>query len=90
MLGLWVIWPCSLVEVYQFFDFIAALMMEAVNRLKRWYTSTRLYGAATQKTVIFLLSAVRTLNSTDIYYIPNYEYRFYTRLMLTKVITRKM
>jgi hypothetical protein len=33
---------------------------------KRWWTSTRLHGAATQKTAFFVLTAVRTSNLTKI------------------------
>jgi hypothetical protein len=61
----WVVAPCSLVEVYQCFrgpcclHHQGALMMEAAK------TSTRLHGAATQKTAIFILTAVRTSNPTS-------------------------
>jgi hypothetical protein len=37
-----------------------ALMMEGSKHLKRRLTSTRLQGAITQKTVIFILATMRT------------------------------
>jgi hypothetical protein len=73
-----VIAPFSLVEIYQRFRGLCclhhqgderlialiALMMEAARPLKRWQTSTRLRGATTQKTAIFIFTAVRTSNPT--------------------------
>jgi hypothetical protein len=40
----WVVAPCSLVDFYYYFF---------------WYKSGRLHGATTQKTAIFVLTAVR-------------------------------
>jgi hypothetical protein len=56
----WVVAPCSLVEVYQ----AIALMIEAARTsetLVNFYQTTRRY---TQKTAIFVLTAVRTSNPT--------------------------
>jgi hydroxyacyl-ACP dehydratase HTD2-like protein with hotdog domain len=39
-------------------------MMEAAWPLKHWLTSTRLHSATTQKTEIFILTAVKTSNPT--------------------------
>jgi N-acetylmuramic acid 6-phosphate (MurNAc-6-P) etherase len=39
---------------------LIALMMEAVRTSETLVTSTRLHGATTQKTAIFILTAVRT------------------------------
>jgi hypothetical protein len=69
----WVVEPCSLVEVYRRFRrpcaFIIrsmiALMMEAARTSETLVTSTRLHGATTQKTAIFVLTAVRTSNPTN-------------------------
>jgi hypothetical protein len=44
---------------------LIALMMEAARTSETLETSTRLHGATTQKTAIFVLIAVRTSNSTS-------------------------
>jgi hypothetical protein len=68
----WVLAPCSLVEVCQRFRGPCCLYhlgddsSRQQGPLKRWQTSTRLHGATTQKTAIFVLTAVRTSN-------PNYK-----------------
>jgi hypothetical protein len=51
----WVVAPCSLVEVYQRFRGPCCLPHQGV----------RLHGATTQKTAIFVLTAVRTSNPTQ-------------------------
>jgi hypothetical protein len=51
----WVVAPCSLVEVYIHFRGGWYLHHQGDQQ-----TSTRLQGAATQKTVIFILAALRT------------------------------
>jgi hypothetical protein len=56
----WVVAPCSLVDVYQRF---IALMMEAA-RTSETLVTTKLHGATTQKTAIFVLTAVRISNPT--------------------------
>jgi hypothetical protein len=45
MAVIWGVAPCGLVEVY--------------HRFKRWWTSTRLYGVATQMTAIFAVASVK-------------------------------
>jgi hypothetical protein len=44
---------------------IIALMMETARTSETVVTSTRLHGATTQKTAIFVLTAVRTSNPTS-------------------------
>jgi hypothetical protein len=69
MTVLWVVTPGSLVKVHQRFrgpfclhhQGDQALMMEAAKTSEM---STRLHGVTTQKTVIFVLTAVRTSNPT--------------------------
>jgi hypothetical protein len=51
----WVVAPCSLVEVYQRFRGPCSHQQQ-----------TTLHGATTQKTAIFILTAVRTSNPTQI------------------------
>jgi hypothetical protein len=51
----WVVAPCSLVEVYQLSEVLAVSIIRAIA----------LHGAATQKTAIFVLTAVRTSNTTN-------------------------
>jgi hypothetical protein len=64
MAVLWVVAPCSLVEVYQRFRGpCCPHHQEDPEDPKRWQSSTRLHGATTQKTAIFVLTAVRTSNS---------------------------
>jgi hypothetical protein len=41
---------------------IIALMVEAASTSETSVTSTRLHGATTQKTLIFILAAMRTSN----------------------------
>jgi hypothetical protein len=48
----WVVVPCSLVEVYQRFRGLCCLHHQVVH------------GAATQKTAIFVLTAMRISNPT--------------------------
>jgi hypothetical protein len=70
----WDVAPCSHVEGDRSFrsayclhhqgDPSVALMMEAVRTLKRRFTSAWLYGATSQKTLNFILAAVRTWNLT--------------------------
>jgi hypothetical protein len=55
----WVVAPCSLVEVYQRFRGPCCLHHQGD-------ALTRLHGAATQKTAIFILTAVRTSNRTKL------------------------
>jgi hypothetical protein len=55
----WVVAPCSLVEVYQRFRGPCCLHHQGDDG--------RLHGATTQKTAIFILTAVRTSNPTDPY-----------------------
>jgi hypothetical protein len=43
---------------------LIVLMMEAARISETLETSIRLYGATTQKTAIFVLTAVRTSNPT--------------------------
>jgi hypothetical protein len=52
----WVVVPCRLVEVYQRFRGPCCLHHQD--------DSTRRHGATTQKTTIFVLTAVRTSNPT--------------------------
>jgi hypothetical protein len=64
----WIVAPCSLVEVYQRFRGTCCLHHQGTHSspwwwrqqvpLKRWYTSTRIHGATTQKTAIFISPAV--------------------------------
>jgi hypothetical protein len=42
-----------------------AMTMEAARTSQKSVTSTRLHGAATQKTAIFILAALRTSNLTQ-------------------------
>jgi hypothetical protein len=58
MVLFWVVGPCSLVEVYQRFRGPCCLHHQG--------DSTRLHGATTRKTAIFILTAVRTWNLTEI------------------------
>jgi hypothetical protein len=69
----WVVAACSLVEFYQRFRGPCCLHHQGDHRpddggskgpLKRWYNSTRLHAATTQKTAIFILIAVKTSNPT--------------------------
>jgi hypothetical protein len=63
-IAFWDIAPYSLVEVDRSFN---ALMLEAVRTSrKRRSTTTRLYGAVSQKSLIFILAAVRTCNFTNL------------------------
>jgi hypothetical protein len=48
----WADAPCSLIEVY-----LITLMMEGTNTSE---TSSRLHGATTQKTAVFILADART------------------------------
>jgi hypothetical protein len=69
MAAFWVVTPCSLVEVYrrscclhhQGDQVNIALMMEAESTSE---TSTRIHGAATQKTATFTESFIRMLLGT--------------------------
>jgi hypothetical protein len=47
---------------------MAVFRVVAPCSLKRWQTSTRLHGATTQKTAIFVLTAVRTSNPISLYH----------------------
>jgi hypothetical protein len=58
MAVVWVVAPCSLVEIYQRFTLTCSLHHQ--NALKRQQTYTRLHGATTQKTAICFLSLART------------------------------
>jgi hypothetical protein len=74
MAVVWVVAPCSLVEVHRRFRGTCCLHYHSLPwwwrqqvLLKRRWTSTGLHGATTQKTaikVIFILAAVRTWNPT--------------------------
>jgi hypothetical protein len=59
----WDVAQCSLVSKVLTASIIA-LIMEAVSTQKRRSISTRLHGAASQKTAIFIFLAVRTCNLT--------------------------
>jgi hypothetical protein len=58
----WVVASCSLVEVYRRFRGACCLHNQG-DEFTHLYC-TRLHGAATQKTAIFILFAVRTSNPT--------------------------
>jgi hypothetical protein len=56
----WDVAPCGVIEI----DWLNTLMMEAVSQLKCQSIFTRLHSTTSQKTVIFILDAVRTWNLT--------------------------
>jgi hypothetical protein len=66
----WDVAPCSQVEVYRRFKGACCLhhegflIMEAGSISETLVTSTRPHGTTTQKTVIFILAAVRTWDLT--------------------------
>jgi hypothetical protein len=70
-----VVAPCSLVDVYRRFRDAYCLHHQGDGRqqasLKRRWTSTRLHGATIQKTVFFILAAVRTSNFTQFLTVQN-------------------
>jgi hypothetical protein len=62
--------PCRLVEIYRRFRgayWLIAWWWRQEAPLKRQSISTRLHSATSQRTVIFILVAVRTLNLTNLY-----------------------
>jgi hypothetical protein len=64
MVVFWVVTLCSLIEVPDVPDVLAAsiiaLMIEAANSSEMSVNSTRQLGATTQKTDILILAVVRT------------------------------
>jgi hypothetical protein len=58
----WDIAPCSLAEIYLRFIAIYYLRHQGDNALERRSIFTRLHGAASQKTFIFMLVPMRTWN----------------------------
>jgi hypothetical protein len=71
----WVVAPCSLVEVYHVSEVLAASIIRALNILIALMmeaartSETLVHGATTQKTAIFVLTAVTTSNPTQNFYL---------------------